>query len=246
MSRIQVDIPTADGRSPGSLHVPDGAGPWPGVLFFPDAGGLREVVRTMADRLSAMGYVVLVPDVFYRAGQWGPFSMETVFTDKAQRARMDDLVASLTQQRVVADSGSYLAFLLDRPEVRGSLAGTTGYCMGGRFSLIAAAAHPHLVGAAASFHGSRLAVAEDPLSPHRSAARITATVYVAGAVEDSLFTAEQAALLAASLTEAGVRHVVEFYPARHGFAVPDLPTYDEAAQIRHWAALDELYGTALG
>jgi carboxymethylenebutenolidase len=92
MARIQVDIPTADGRSPGSLHVPDGAGPWPGVLFFPDGGGFREVVRTMADRLSAMGYVVLAPDVFYRAGQWGPFSMETVFSDKPQRARMNALL----------------------------------------------------------------------------------------------------------------------------------------------------------
>jgi carboxymethylenebutenolidase len=34
---------------------------------------------------------------------------------------------------------------------------------------------------------------------------------------------------------------VEFYPARHGFAVPDNPTYDSAAADRHWEALERLY-----
>jgi carboxymethylenebutenolidase len=36
---------------------------------------------------------------------------------------------------------------------------------------------------------------------------------------------------------------VEFYPAKHGFAVPDNPTYDEAAEDRHWTALEALYGS---
>ena len=81
----------------------------------------------------------------------------------------------------------------------------------------------HTIAAAASFHGGRLAVAGDPSSPHLSADRVTATVYVAGAKDDGLFTAEQAGLLESALTDAGVDHTVEFYPARHGFAVPDNP-----------------------
>ncbi len=43
MARTAVEIPTPDGRSSATLHVPDGAGPWPGVLVFPDAGGAREI-----------------------------------------------------------------------------------------------------------------------------------------------------------------------------------------------------------
>jgi dienelactone hydrolase len=39
----------------------------------------------------------------------------------------------------------------------------------------------------------------------------------------------------------GVGHAVEIYPARHGFAVPDNPTYDAAADARRWAALRQLY-----
>ena len=39
---------------------------------------------------------------------------------------------------------------------------------------------------------------------------------------------------------------LEFYPARHGFAVPDNPTYDAAAEARHWGALEGLYRDHLG
>jgi len=38
---------------------------------------------------------------------------------------------------------------------------------------------------------------------------------------------------------------VETYPAKHGFAVPDNPTYDPAAEARHWAALERLYRARL-
>ena len=176
--------------------------------MFPDAGGLRDTFRQMGDQLAGMGYVTLVPDIYYRAGEWAPFD-------------------------------------LARPEVSGSAIGTTGYCLGGRLSLIAAGGLGRVVAAAASFHGGRLGVADDPSSPHLLADRITATVYVAGAVEDGSFTSEQAEMLDRALTSAGVEHTIEFYPAHHGFAVPDNGTYDSAADARHWAALQELYGARL-
>jgi carboxymethylenebutenolidase len=215
------------------------------VLVFPDAGGARETIRRMADRLAGLGYVALVPDTYYRAGEWAPFEVATVFTDERERARMGGLASALTNDRIVADSGAYLEFLLARSEVTGSAIGTTGYCLGGRMSLLAAGGHGHKIAAAASFHGGRLAVADDPASPHLGAGGIAATVYVAGAIDDSSFTTGQAELLDAALNAAGVDHTVEFYPARHGFAVPDNPTYDAAAAARHWAALEQLYRTSL-
>ena len=158
---------------------------------------------------------------------------------------MGTLVRVLTNDRIIADAGAYADFLLARPEVTGSAIGTTGYCLGGRMSLIAAEGLGRTVAAAASFHGGRLAVADDPSSPHLSADRITARVYVAGAKDDNSFTAEQAQLLETALGDAGVGYTVEFYPAGHGFAVPDNPTYDREADARHWAALGRLYGTHL-
>jgi carboxymethylenebutenolidase len=241
MPRLDVQIPAPDGRSAGTLHVPDGDGPWPGVLVFPDAGGARETLRQMGDRLASMGYVALIPDIYYRAGEWAPFDVATLFTDAHERARLATLASPLTSDRIIADAGAYADFLLARPEVSGSAIGTTGYCLGGRMSLIAAGGLGPKIAAMASFHGGRLAVADDPSSPHLSAPRITATVYVAGATGDSSFTTAQAELLDSALTGSGVEHIVEFYPARHGFAVPDNSTYDAEADARHWAALQQLY-----
>ena len=58
------------------------------MLVFPDAGGTRETIRQMGDRLASMGYVALVPDIYYRAGEWAPFDVATLFTDEQERARL--------------------------------------------------------------------------------------------------------------------------------------------------------------
>ena len=96
MARIDVQIPAPDGQSNGTLHVPDGDGPWPGVVVFPDAGGARETMREVGDRLAEMGYVALVPDIFYRAGEWAPFDMATAFSDSSERTRMFGMIGELT------------------------------------------------------------------------------------------------------------------------------------------------------
>lgn len=235
-----------DGVANGTLHIPDGEGPWPGVLVFPDAAGYREVMKAdFGDRLASLGYVALSPDVFYRAAPWAPFDLKTVFSDEKERARLFGIMGQLTNERIIADSEAYADFLLSRPEVSGTAIGTTGYCMGGRMSLVAAGGLGDKVAAAASFHGGRLAVRDDPASPHLAADKIKATVYVAGAIEDNSYTDEQAALLESALTAAAVVHTLETYPARHGFAVPDHHTYDKAAADRHWKALETLYGEHL-
>jgi carboxymethylenebutenolidase len=247
MPRLDVQIPAPDGHSNASLHLPDGEGPHPGVLMFPDAGGLRETFRQMGDHLAGLGFVTLVPDVYYRGGDWAPFDINTVFTVPEERARLGSLMGGLISdpELVTADARAYAEFLLNRPEVAGERIGTTGYCLGGWMSLTSAVGLGETIAAAASFHGGRIAVADAPTSPHHGVDRIRATVYVAGALEDDSFTTEQATLLDNALTAAGVQHTVEFYQAHHGFAVPDNPTYDAAADTRHWAALEQLYSAQL-
>lgn len=245
MPRIDVQIPTSDGMAKGSLHVPDGEGPWPGVVIFPDAFGLRETMRDIGDRLAGLGYVGLVPDVFYREGDWAPFDPLTAFSVEQERNRLWGLIGSLTNERVITDATAYADFLLARPEVRGTAVGAHGYCMGGRMSLVAAGGIGEKIAAAASFHAAAVAIPDDPNSPHLAADQIRARVYVAGSIEDQGFTAEHAELLGSALASAGVEHTVEFYPGHHGFAVPDTPVYDKALAERHWEALRTLYAAEL-
>jgi len=170
--------------------------------------------------------------------------MGTVFTDEQERERLFGMIASITPDMMTSDANAFFDFLTSRPEVRGERFGVCGYCMGGRASVIVAGRVPDRVAAAGSFHGGGL-VTDGPDSPHLLADRMTATVYVAGAENDASFTPEQAEVLDRALTEAGVNHTVEFYPAGHGFAVPDNQPYDEQAAERHWEALRQLFATAL-
>jgi carboxymethylenebutenolidase len=242
---IDVEMPTQDGVAGASLHTPEGSGPWPAVILYPDAGGTREVFRQMGDRLAGEGYVVLVPDVYYRAGGYEPFSMATAFSDPDERKRLGALMATLTAAKVAEDAAAFADFLDGRPEVAAGAFGTTGYCMGGRISLMVAGRLGERIGAAASFHGGRLAVEEDPDSPHHLASGVRAVVYVGGAADDASFDDDQAARLHEAYRAAGVEHTIDHYAAAHGFAVPDNPTYDEAAAERHWKAMAALYAAAL-
>jgi carboxymethylenebutenolidase len=198
----------------------------------------------MAAKLAGFGYAVLLPDVYYRNADWAPFEMASVFGDEKERNRLMSMIGSLTPDKITGDAAAFFDYLAARPEVAGERFGVCGYCMGGRISLIVAGRLPDRVAAAASFHGGGL-VADTPDSPHLLADRISATVYVGGAENDASFTADHAEQLDKALTAAGVQHTIEWYQAAHGFAVPDNPPYDVAADERHWAAMTETFSAAL-
>lgn len=246
MPTITDTITTSDGTCPVTLATPEGDGPWPGIVLYPDAAGRRPVMDEMAQKLAGYGYAVLVPDIYYRDGDWAPFDINTAFGDPEERNRLMSMMGSITPDRMAGDATAFFDYLESRPEVRGTVFGTTGYCMGGRTSLVVAGRVPDRVAAAMSFHGGGLA-SDDAGSPHLPADEIRAKVYVAGAENDKSFTAEQAETLDKALTAAGVEHTIEFYPAGHGFAVSDhTGVYDADAAERHWQAMESFFGANLG
>ena len=244
MPNITDTVSTQDGDCTVRLFTPDGDGPWPGVVMYPDAGGVRDTFYDMAAHLAGFGYAVLLPDVYYRAGEWAPFDMSTAFSDEHERKRLMSMIGSVTPMKMAMDAAAFFEYLAGRDEVGGDRFGTTGYCMGGRTSMVVAGREGDRVGAAASFHGGGL-VTDSADSPHLRADQIKAAIYVGGAENDHSFTPEQAEQLDKALTAAGVEHTIETYPAGHGFAVPDNPPYDAAAAERHWTATRDFFGAHL-
>ncbi|MGV9803552.1 dienelactone hydrolase family protein [Mycobacterium sp. NPDC003449] len=245
MPTIKDSITTPDGTCAVTFTTPDGSGPWPGVVMYPDAGGPRATFDQMAAQLADEGYAVLVPDIYYRDAGWAPFEMATVFSDQGERQRLFGLMQKVTPEIMASDATAFFDYLQGRPEVVDGKFGTTGYCMGGRTSLVVAGRVPERVGAAMSFHGGGLA-SDDPGSPHLLADKIQAAVYVGGAANDASFTDEHAKTLDEALTAAGVEHTIESYDGEHGFAVPDNAPYDPAAAKRHWEAMEAFFGSRLG
>ncbi len=244
MPNFTDTVTTPDGTAPILLATPEGEGPWPGVVMIPDAGGFRQTFFDMADKLAEAGFVVLLPDVYYRQGDWAPFDMATAFSDEDERKRLYSFIGSISPQNWASDADSYFDYLAARPEVSGTKFGVTGYCMGGRAALTIAGLLPDRVGAAASYHGGGL-VTDGADSPHLRADHIQAFIYVGGAENDASFTDDHAEQLEKALTAAGVEHTIETYAAGHGFAVPDNRSYDPAAAERHWTTMREVFSTHL-
>jgi carboxymethylenebutenolidase len=245
MSREAVDIKTRDGRCPTSVFRPEGAGPWPAVLFCMDGLGIRPALYDMGERLARSGYVVLLPDLFYRAGPYAPLDAKVVLGSPDGRKALAPLLGSTNPQLAAQDAQAFFDYLDSRKDVAGKKIGTTGYCMGGAISLTIAGTFPQRVAAAASFHGGNLAT-DAPTSAHLLAPKIKAEVYVAGADKDASYPPEMEARLDKALTEAGVKHRCETYTgALHGWTMTDFPIYNEAAAERHWRELTALYARTL-
>ena len=138
VTQRMVEIEAADGTCPAALSFPVGEGPWPAVIMFPDAGGMRDSMRQMGERLSGLGYVVLVPDFYYRNGPYEPVDMRTAFSTKETAEKIMGMMQGYKVDMVVSDAGTFVDFLESLPETKPGGVGTTGYCMGGRLSLITA------------------------------------------------------------------------------------------------------------
>src|ERR1700739_1745180 len=112
MPRLDVIIKTYDGNCPASLFTPaDGRGPWPAVIFFMDGLGIRPVMWEMGQRLADGGYLVLLPDLYYRTGPYSPRVASEVLADPNRREALMKLVRSLDRNRKVADAGAFIEFL---------------------------------------------------------------------------------------------------------------------------------------
>jgi carboxymethylenebutenolidase len=246
MESSTVEIATPDGVADAYLARPDDR-PHPGVLFIMDGFGVRPTTDEMADRIAADGYVVLAPNVFYRAGR-SPVLPVPDLSDPEQRTSffqsVRPLIDELTPERLAGDGAAYLDYL--REVASPGPVAITGYCMGGRVGWRIAAAHPDRVAALAAFHPGRL-VTDHSDSPHRSAADLKAELYLAFADQDPSMTAEQISTLERTLQEAGARFRSEVYGgARHGYTMADTAAFDEAARERHFRELRALLERTLG
>ena len=243
MPHERVTISAHDGECPAHVFTPDGGGGGPAIIFFMDAGGIRPAVLAMAGRLANAGYVVLLPDLFYRYGPYGPFDPKEVFKGDF-RAILGPLMATTGNAKSAEDTASYLAYLDTREDVEGGEAGAVGFCMGGGMAVAAAGTWPDRFSAVASFHGGNLAT-DAPDSPHLFAQKLKATLYIAAAVEDRSYPPAMAARLEAALHSAGVTYRAETYDAAHGWMKPDFPVYDAAAAERGWREMLAFFDRAL-
>src|ERR1039457_2448804 len=237
-----LDIPTADGAMNSFVVYPEEGGPFPVVLFYMDAPGKREELHDMARRIAAVGYYVVLPNLYYRRSRDFQLKERT----EPAMAHMFSLMATLDATTTECDTQAMLRFADAQPQADAARVGAVGYCMSGPLVVWAAAAYPERFRCIASIHGANMAT-KKPDSPHRVAPRIRCESYFACAEIDKWAPPADIEKLQAALRAAATPHRIEWYAgAEHGFVFPlRAGIYNQAAAERHWERLFSLFGRTL-
>ena len=246
MTEEDLQIPMPDGMADAVVFSPESSTPLPGVLHLPDIASVREAHREMARRLASQGYVVLMPNPFYRTARPPVWDFPRKMGEPRTMQRMAELTGPLTPEARDWDMAAYVEYLVAQSTVRPGSVGVVGYCIGGSMALRTVAASPNKVAAAASFHGGNLYNADDPDSPHHLLPKVTARLYFGHAVEDKNMTAEDITHFEQALATWGGQYESETYEgASHGWTVPDNPVFNAAQAERAFGKLTKLFAQTL-
>src|SRR3954465_1204386 len=130
-----LDIATGEGAMETFICHPERGGPYPPVLFLMDAPGIREELRDMARRLATVGYYVLLPNLYYRAGRDTIYGPDVLEHGSAEHGRMRAVRTKMTIPPVMDDIASMLAFVDRQDAAKQGPVGAHGYCMSGPYAL---------------------------------------------------------------------------------------------------------------
>jgi carboxymethylenebutenolidase len=242
----EVEIKTPDGTC-DAYFVHPVKGKHPGVLVWPDIFGLRPAFRQMGKRLAESGYAVLVVNPFYRTKKAPTSPPNPDFQDPATRQMLMGLMGSLTPPKVLTDAQAFVPWLDSQSAVdKHRKMATTGYCMGGPFTMRTAAAFPDRIGAGASFHGANL-VTDAPDSPHLLVPRMHAQFLIAIADNDDQRDPKAKDVLTEAFAQAHLMAEIEVYKgAQHGWCPPDSRVYNQDLAEKAWSRQMVLFSKALG
>jgi carboxymethylenebutenolidase len=245
LTGTDVEIKTPDGVA-DAYFVHPAKGKYPAVLIWPDIFGLRPAFKEMARRLAESGYSVLVINPFYRTKKAPTAPEHPDFDDPATRTLLMGLMGSLNPTTAVTDAKAFVTWLDEQPAVdKKKKMGTTGYCMGGPFTLRTAATFPGRVGAGASFHGGGL-VTDKPDSPHLLIPEIKAQYLFAIAENDDQKQPDAKTVLRDAFAKAHLPAEIEVYAGTmHGWCPPDSHVYNHDQAEKAWSRMLVLFKTAL-
>jgi carboxymethylenebutenolidase len=244
MVEKEIRVPTADGEMTTFVVHPGGGGPFPVAMLYMDGVGYREQLKQNARRFAADGYYCVAPDLFYRSGVGLSFDFSKIASEGmggAEAKRMMSVTASVTPEKVVADTRAIFAEIASDPAAGRGAKVCVGYCIGARLALRIASALADDFVAAAGIHPGAL-VTDKPDSPHHDLANVRGELYFAFAEIDRSATPALVDQFREELHRHRVRGIVERLPGvAHGFAMADLPVYNRDAAEHHFERTLDLW-----
>lgn len=211
MSGVDVRFTTRNGETfDGYLSGgPDGA-KRPGILLITAIFGVDREMRELADAWAADGFLVSVPDIFWRQTP-GPTADIAVALDR---------YAKFDPEQGMRDIEDLLGDLRSRSQCNGRVA-ILGFCFGGRYALLGAARLG--IDAAASFHGANMGQHVDVVGD------ITCPVSFHFGESDPIVPMEEVSAIRDAFAGRPNADIGVYAGAGHNFAMPYKDGYHAAA-----------------
>ena len=222
MPNETIQYTTRDGdHFGGYLAIPEGSGPFPGILMITAIFGVDEEMMELADAWAEDGFIVSVPDIFFRVLP-GPVPVSEFETAIGRMHKFD-------RDQGLKDMEDLVVDLRAQPQCNGKV-GMLGFCFGGRYAHLGAA----LLGinAGASFHGTAIGM-ELALTKQISCPM---SLHFGG--DDQAVPIEEIKQIQAAYSGKDSCDIVIYDGIGHNFSMPQKPGYDEAtARASRAAAL---------
>ena len=215
---------------------PKDGGSYPGVVVLMEAFGLNDHIKKVTERIAQEGYVAIAPDLYHRES-------ERIIPYSDMKKAIGTM-NRLQDPKVMGDVGAAIAHLKGQSNVKSGAIGVTGFCMGGRYTYLAAAHHNQDVKAAVCFYGGGIAMG-DP-SPLSRTGEITCPIYLFFGAKDPLIPMDQVGQINTELTHKKVNFSMKVYPeATHGFFCDERQSYHENAAKDSWEKLKTFFAQHL-
>lgn len=205
-----VTIPAKDVQLRGYRAMPATGGPFPVVLVAAEIFGLNPYIKDVCRRLAKAGYYAIVPDLYTRKAD---------LTKISNIPEIMPIVNTKYDTELVADYDATVAFAQASGKGDTSRMAITGFCRGGRTTLVYAAANPKLKAAVAWYGPVGGATNEYvPKTAMDRVAEVKVPVLGLYGAKDAGIPVEQVEKYFAALKAAGTPAEVVVYPeAGHGF-----------------------------
>jgi carboxymethylenebutenolidase len=222
---MRLEFPSRGDRIDGVFYAPDAPGPHPGVVVIPDVRGIYEHYHDVARRLAREGFAALAVNLYSREGPPDLPDMDSVFR----------FMRELPDPRVLADLQAAVDTLAARPEVAGRKVGITGFCMGGKYTVLAACGTSGLSGAVCWYGMLRVPEIDEqnPEHPLDALPRLGCPLLGLFGKEDPIVPLRDVEALEASAASLPHELEVVVYPgAGHAFANDSRPEAYRAEAAR--------------
>jgi len=225
VSAERIQIASGGGNMSAYVAQPDGEAR-AAVIVIMEAFGLVPSIEKETERVAAMGYVAIAPDVYHRQGPDNTAGYDNL--DKAL-----GLMGKLDDAEYLDDMRSTIGCLRSRPDVGSASIGITGFCMGGRLSFLAARDLPREFKASAPFYGGGIGALLD------RADQIQCPMHLFFGELDGFIPQEEVQQIDARLSALGLDYKLDNYKgADHGFLCEERPSYHPEVAKDAWSKLE--------